>query len=456
MSLRNLPSVDRLLTSDAGRRLVDEFGREWSLQALRTSLGEVRQNWQDGQPLPDAGQLVDLSRQTLQAWLEPGLVPVINATGVILHTNLGRAPLAATARQELQSIAAGYSNLEYDLPLGQRSSREQLAAHLLARLTGAEDALVVNNNAAAVLLALTALAAGRDALISRTQLIEIGGGFRIPEVLDQSGARLVEVGTTNRTHLADFERALSPATAVVLRAHSSNFRLVGFTTEPDLAELAGFCRRAGLCLIDDLGSGALMDTAEFGLAHEPMVQESVQAGADLVAFSGDKLLGGPQAGILVGRADLIARLRKHPLARAVRPDKLCLAALIPTLAHYARGEAALAIPVWQMIAAQPAALEQRAQAWRQQLGLGQIVDGESTVGGGSLPGEMLPTRLLQLPADRPDELAAGLRLATPAVIARIQDDRVLLDPRSVLPEQDPALLAALRTTLGRLGQGDPR
>ena len=452
MSLRDLPSVDRLLATGAGRQLVDDFGRDWSLQAVRYSLEEARQRVRSGQPAMNEAGLVDLSRRMLEAWLEPGLVPVINATGVILHTNLGRAPLAESARQALQSVASGYSNLEYDLAQGQRSSREQLAAGLLARLTGAEAALVVNNNAAAVLLSLMALAHGRDALISRTQLIEIGGGFRIPDILEQSGARLVEVGTTNRTHLPDFERALSPATAVVLRVHSSNFRLVGFTTEPGLAELAEFCRRAGVCLIDDLGSGALLDTAAFGLAHEPTVQESVQAGADLVAFSGDKLLGGPQAGILVGRTDLIARLRRHPLARAVRPDKLCLAALIPTLAHYARGEAAHSIPVWQMVGAELAALEQRADGWRQQLGLGELIRGESTVGGGSLPGETLPTWLLQLPSDQPDELAASLRGASPAVIARIQADRLVLDPRTVLPDQDKQLLAILASASQAIGQ----
>jgi L-seryl-tRNA(Ser) seleniumtransferase len=280
----------------------------------------------------------------------PSLAPLINATGVIVHTNLGRAPLSAQARAAVARVAAGYSALEYDLPAGERGSRSVHAASLLARLTGAEAAFVVNNNAAAVLLMLTALCQGREVIISRGQLVEIGGGFRVPDVMAQSGARLVEVGTTNRTHLYDYARAITPETGAILVAHHSNFKIVGFTSEPSLAELAALAREHELLLLYDQGSGALLDTAAYGLDPEPLVQDALAAGADLVTFSGDKLLGGPQAGILAGRRDLVAAVARHPLARAVRPDKLCLAALSATLVAYLTGRAPEQIPVWQMIA----------------------------------------------------------------------------------------------------------
>jgi L-seryl-tRNA(Ser) seleniumtransferase len=366
---------------------------------------------------------------------------------VILHTNLGRAPLSQAAMEAVQEAAAGYSNLEYDLQKGERGSRLVHAEALLRRLSGAEAALVVNNNAAAVLLALTALARRRAAVIARSQLVEIGGGFRIPDVMKQSGARLVEVGATNRVHLSDYEEALVEAPALILRAHRSNFRILGFTSEPGLAEMAAVARRAGIPLVDDLGSGSLLDTAAFGLAHEPMVQESLAAGADLVCFSGDKLLGGPQAGIIVGRGDLLARLKKHPLARAVRADKLCLAALSATLLHYLKAEAESRIPIWQMIAATPEQACARAQAWADLLGQGEVIPGESTVGGGSLPGETLPTFLLSLKVRSPNSSLARLRQATPPVIARLENDRVLLDPRTVLAEQENLLLRALQNAL---------
>jgi len=306
---------------------------------------------------------------------------------------------------------------------------------------------VVNNNAAARVLALTALARRRGVVIARSQLVEIGGGFRVPEVMQQSGARLIEVGATNRVHLADYEAALAEKPAAFLRAHRSNFRLVGFTSAPELAELAPVAHAAGLPLIDDLGSGALLDTARYGLGREPTVQESLAAGADLVCFSGDKLLGGPQAGIIIGRAGLVARLKKHPLARAVRADKLCLAALSATLLHYIKDEAELEIPIWRMIAATPAELRLRAETWAAALGCGQVIAGESTVGGGSLPGETLPTFLLAIETARPDRLLARLRQAQPAIIARVENDSVIFDPRAVLPDQEEDLLAGIRAAL---------
>jgi L-seryl-tRNA(Ser) seleniumtransferase len=443
MTVRSLPSVDRLLNTQSALRLIQQYGRPMTVQALRHELDQARRALRSGAPQPDEHGLLRQAGLTLADWFAPTLVPVINATGVIIHTNLGRAPLSSAARQAMLAVAAGYSTLEYDLQAGKRGQREIHAEAWLTRLTGAEAALVTNNNAAAVLLALSGLARRKEVLISRSQLIEIGGGFRIPEVLKQSGAKLVEVGTTNRTHLSDYHAAMSPRTALLMRAHHSNFRIIGFTSEPSLADLAGLCRAAEFPLLDDLGSGALLDTAEFGLAHEPTVQESLRSGADLVAFSGDKLLGGPQAGLLVGRKTLIDRLRSHPLARAIRPDKLCLAGLAATLEHYLRDEATRHIPVWQMIAASPETLRDRAEAWRQELGAGELRPGQSAVGGGSLPEETLPTWTLCLAVSHPDKAASFLRQHQPAIIARIEAGALMIDPRTVLPGQEGDLLAGL-------------
>ena len=444
MSYRDLPAVDQLLTQPRGQALVGQYGRSSTLAALRWALDQARQVIARGEPAPTENKLLDLTESRLIRLFEPSLKPVINATGVILHTNLGRAPLSQRAQEAVNRIGAAYNTLEFDLEGGTRGKRELHAEGLLVELTGAEAALVVNNNAAAVLLALTALSFNRDTLISRTQLIEIGGGFRIPDVLEQSGANLVEVGTTNRTHLKDYQRVLSDQTALILRAHHSNFQLVGFTTEPELQPQAALADEAGLPLVDDLGSGTVLNTAEFGLTHEPTVQESLQAGAHLVTFSGDKLLGGPQAGLIVGRAELVDRLRTHPLARAVRPDKLCLAALSATLDSYLRGQAVTEIPIWRMIGAELAEVESRVQAWIDVVGIGQVVEGESTVGGGSLPGEILPTKLWQLSHDHPERLAGRLRQAEMPVIGRVSEGSLILDPRTVLPEQESPLLSALQ------------
>jgi L-seryl-tRNA(Ser) seleniumtransferase len=370
---------------------------------------------------------------------------VINATGVILHTNLGRAPLSQTSISAIQDISKGYSNLEFDLPSGQRGSRLVHAESLLKHLTHAEASLVVNNNAAAVLLVLSACARRRNVVISRTQLVEIGGGFRIPDVMQQSGAHLYEVGTTNRVHLADYLAAIEEASpALILHAHRSNFRITGFTSEPTLSELVEISHQAGIPLVDDLGSGALLDTAQFGLGHEPMVDESLDAGADLVCFSGDKLMGGPQAGIIIGKADLIAKLKKHPLARAIRADKLCLAALSTTLLHYLKDEAIREIPIWRMIAATVDTLQKRAETWMQALGMGEVIPSQSTVGGGSLPEETLPTFVLALSVSSPNRILERLRQCQPPVVARLEADKVIFDPRTILPDQDHDLLAAIR------------
>jgi len=366
----------------------------------------------------------------------------------VLHTNLGRAPLSKAALQAMDTVAGGYSTLEYDLEKGGRGSRSVHAEALLIHLTGAEAALVVNNNAGAVLLALSALAHRKRVIISRSQLVEIGGGFRIPDVMAQSGAKLVEVGTTNRVHAADFEVALQEPAALLVRAHHSNFRIIGFTTEPDLAELVEIAHRQGVPLLDDLGSGTFIDTARFGLLHEPTIQESVQAGADVICFSGDKLLGGPQAGILIGKKDLIARIKKHPLARAVRADKLCLSALSATLLHYLLDEAEREIPVWQMIGRTLEQNRLRAQSWRDALGTGEVLVGFSTIGGGSLPEETLPTSLLALQVPQPNKFMEKLRRQSTPVIARVENDFVVFDPRTVFEEQEGALLAGIRAALG--------
>ncbi len=454
--LRQLPSVDRLLGLEAAQQLIDAFGRERTIDALRESLDAARDAVSEGAPVPDASALVAGAASRLKRRLTPTLRSVINATGVIIHTNLGRAPLSKATREAMDAVSRGYSTLEYDVEAGQRGHRTAHAEQLLCELVDAESALVVNNNAGAVLLALTGLAQGRGVIISRGQLVEIGGGFRVPDVMRQSGARLIEVGTTNRTHLYDYEAAAmaNEDAAWILRAHHSNFRVVGFTSEPSLSKLVSFGEEHQLPVMDDLGSGALLDTREFGLAHEPMVQESVNAGAAVVCFSGDKLLGGPQAGIIVGQASYVDSLKTHPLARALRPDKLCLTALQETLLHYLREEATEKIPVWRMIATSLDEVAERATLWRGTLNetgiQAEVVEGRSTIGGGSLPGETLPTKLLALPHEHPDQLANVLREADPPIISRIEKDRLVLDPRTVLPEEEETLLRNVVAAMSRI------
>lgn len=443
---RSLPSVEQLLQMEPAVELISSYGRPLTLEAIRATLDELRGG---EKAIPGRAEILAEARRLLDEWVEPELVRVINASGVILHTNLGRAPLSRAALQATADAAAGYSTLEYDLERGARGSRTVFVERLVCRLTGAEAAQVVNNNAAAVLLCLAALARRKRVVISRSQLVEIGGGFRIPDVMSQSGAKLVEVGTTNRVHLDDYRLALEEpsASGLVLRAHSSNFRIVGFTSEPRLSELCGLAHSFDVPVMDDLGSGALLDTARYGLAHEPTVQESLAAGCDLVCFSGDKLLGGPQAGIIVGRKDLLAKIRKHPLARAVRADKLCLAGLAATLEHYLKDEAEREVPVWRMIAMPEGEIERRARAWAEEVGQGEVIGGQSTVGGGSLPEEVLPTSLLALKIPQANRFMARLRGLTPPVIARVEAERVVFDPRTVLPEEDELLTAGLRSLL---------
>jgi L-seryl-tRNA(Ser) seleniumtransferase len=451
---RRLPSVDRLLVTEPLAAAGAAQGHALAVEAARAVLARAREQATLGAPLPSEAELAEDAARWLAVTARGTLRPVINATGVIIHTNLGRAPLSNAARQAMEAVAAGYSNLEYDLDAGERGSRYLHAEQLLCRLTGAEAALVVNNNAGAVFLALTALARGRSVIISRGQLVEIGGGFRIPDVLRQSGAQLVEVGTTNCTHLSDFRDAISVETALLLRVHTSNFKQIGFTAEVSLADMVALAHSVGLPVVDDLGSGTLLDTARYGLSAEPTVQDSVAAGADLVTFSGDKLLGGPQAGLIVGRAGLVAELRQHPLTRALRVDKGTLAALQATLLHYARGEAEREVPVWRMIATPLEELAARAADLAAKLCTAgcqaTVVQSTSTVGGGALPGETLPTWAVAVAAAAPDDLAAALRHGDPSVVGRIVEGQLLLDLRTVPPEVDEVVLRAVQVAGGRV------
>jgi L-seryl-tRNA(Ser) seleniumtransferase len=446
--LRQIPSVDQLIKTETVMNCISEYGRPLTVQAIRKVLEEVRSIHSDGDPIPVEEDLLNRVIGKLASWTAPTLQPVINATGVILHTNLGRAPISSSAIQAIKTAASGYSSLEYQLEKGRRGSRTIHAESFLKQLTGAEGALVVNNNASAVLLILSAMAKRRKVIIARSQLVEIGGGFRIPDVMKQSGAKLFEIGTTNRVHLYDYEKAIQEEPIrLVMRAHRSNFQILGFTSEPSLEEIVAISHQAGIPVVDDLGSGSLIDTAEFGLGHEPMVQESLGAGVDLVCFSGDKLLGGPQAGIILGKIELINKLKKHPLARAIRADKLCLAALSATMLHYLKSEALTKIPVWRMISQPLDRIRSRAERWIEFLGQGDLVEGKSTVGGGSLPGETLPTWLVALSVNHLNKILSSLRQAHPPIIARLEEDRLVLDPRTVLVNQEEQLLSNLQLIL---------
>lgn len=448
--LRDLPSVDRVLSHARVQALAESFSRDAVVDLVRQSLDRAREQVVRGDGRLSLDSVVDGVIAASEAW-RPWPTPVINATGVVLHTNLGRAPLSDEAVAAAAGAAASYTDLEYGLDTGRRGSRQAAIAGLVRQVTGAEAALVVNNNASAVLLGLMEFAAGKQVIVSRGEAVEIGGGFRIPDVLRHSGAELVEVGTTNRTYARDFEAAISERTGAILAVHASNFRTVGFTHAPSIPELVELGKKRGVPVLHDLGSGCLLDTADYGLAHEPMPQESLAAGVDLAFFSGDKLLGGPQAGLIAGGSSAVDRLARHPVARAVRTDKMSLAALATTLLHYLRGEAVDRVPVWQMIATTPEAIEARAGRWAESVvGRATVVETRSTIGGGSLPGETLPSFALSIdPGDvGADALIARLRGGSTPVIGRIENDRVLLDPRTVLPRQDGGLTAVLQTALG--------
>ena len=447
-TLRALPSVHQLLEEEPAAALLTEHGRPLVRFAVQRILEEERGRGVIAEP----GARWSAIERVIQELRRPRLRPVVNATGVILHTNLGRAPLAAAAAEAAAAIAGRYSTLEFDPRTGRRGRRHDLAGDLLRHLSGAEAAAVVNNCAAAVLLMLTALAKGKEVIVARGELVEIGGGFRMPDVMRLSGARMVEVGTTNRTRAEDYAAAITPRTAAIMKVHASNFQVIGFTESVELKELAAITRQHHLLLLHDLGSGSLLETAAYGLAEEPRIQDSIRSGADLVACSGDKLLGGPQAGLLLGRATLVDRAMKHPLARAVRVDKLTLAALIATLDLYLTQSLA-GLPIWDMLGASTESIAARARAWQSRLmergAAVEIVPAESTVGGGSLPGERLATTALAVTPRRGGaaDLLRRLREHDPPVIGRIVEERVLLDPRTVLPGEDDVLVDAVLAAL---------
>lgn len=452
---RKLPSVEKILSDEQLRLLRETLPHEIIVSIIRQRIEAAQTDIRSGKPAPSPENIISaVIMQTLSLG-KPGLRKIINATGVILHTNLGRAPLSTEAITAMEAAATGYNNLEFDLETGTRGSRQSLIEPLLCQITGAEAAMVVNNNAAAVLLGLSALAKRKEVIVSRGQAVTIGGGFRIPDVMRQSGAKLIEVGTTNITNITDYEQSITPQTVGLMRVHSSNFKVIGFASEVNIEEIAALARKNNLVTFDDVGSGCFIDTVQFGLAPEPLVQKSVAAGADLTFFSGDKLLGGPQAGIIIGKKHAVDKLKRHPLARAVRIDKIRLAGLTATLIHYLKGEALTRIPIWQMISLPVSDIELRANRWAEATsGLGKLIDGESMVGGGSLPGDTLPTKLLAIGEDAKikgisyaQTLAIKLRRQEIPVIGHLSGNLLLLDPRTVLPEEDEILIKALREAI---------
>jgi L-seryl-tRNA(Ser) seleniumtransferase len=463
--LRLLPSVDALLNSESGSKILSETGAKHLTTLARAAIDSLRFEMQEKSP-EDLTNPKNYSREDLlqeaeknleKAWQseqKSRLQTVINATGVVVHTNLGRAPLSENAQKALVETASRYCNLEYNLATGKRGKRGAHAENLLAKLTGAEDALIVNNCAAAAFLVLTVLARGGEVIISRGELVEIGGDFRVPDVLEQSGAILKEVGTTNRTKLFDYEREISAQTRMILRVHPSNYRIVGFTSAPDLAELAELAHRNDLLLYEDAGSGAMFDLSEYGLTDEPIIGDSIKAGADVVTFSGDKLLGGVQSGLIVGRGEVIKKLRRHPLYRALRVDKLIYAALEATLESFRRETALQEIPVLEMLSTTNVQLKKRterfAESLRGKLGENQnlrfeVIDGKSVIGGGSAPNVQPPTTLLALKHGEmsSDKLEQSLRSSKPPIIARILEDKVLIDLRTVSEREESELLEVL-------------
>ena len=450
MQFRNLPSVDSVLSQGDVATVSQSFDRDWVVSVVREELETARDGIRNGGESPDVERIASLVYRRLYDTIRAEPRQVINATGVVIHTNMGRAPLSRAAIEASNQAAQGYSSLELDLITGRRGSRQSQLQALLRQITGAEAALAVNNNASAMLLGLSALAAGKEVVVSRSEAVEIGGGFRVPDVLRQSGGTLVDVGTTNRTYVRDYEEAVTENTAAFLKVHSSNFRVEGFTASVDTNDLAELGERLRIPVLHDVGSGSLLLTEKYGMVHEPTPQESIKDGAGLVFFSGDKLLGGPQAGIVIGKKELVDILAQHPLARAVRIDKLSLASLSATLAHYLKGEAENEIPVWRMISASEADLKKRAKLWQSVLGCSSSIEkSRSAVGGGSLPGETLPTWVLSLDCRNvgAEGVMRRLRESDTPVVARIDENRVLLDPRTVLPEEDGPLLDALRSAV---------
>ena len=445
---RSLPSVEHVLSDDRICKIVSEFSRQPVVSLIRANLEKARLDIKRGLQPPDLdGIVANLQKEAQSKW-RVWPADVINGTRVILHTNLGRSPLSAQATEAVTSVSRSYSDLEFDLQSGKRGSRQSHMANLINEVTGSEASIVVNNNASAVMLGLAAIAGGKEVIVSRSEAVEIGGGFRIPDVLLQSGAILKEVGTTNRTYVGDYEAAITENTGAILVIHPSNFRISGFTHSPLIKELVDLGRKTHIPILHDLGSGCLLDTSLYGMAHEPMPQESINDGVDVTFFSGDKLLGGPQSGIICGRAKLVTKISQHPLARAVRIDKMSIAALSATILHYIKQEATEKIPIWQMISMKPSDIFTRAEAWASALNFEtDIRKTYCTIGGGSLPGEVISSWGLFIPCsengDSASKFAGHLRKAGRPVVGRIEDENVIIEPRTVLVEDDQELIESL-------------
>jgi L-seryl-tRNA(Ser) seleniumtransferase len=438
-----IPAVHRVLDEPAVRQYEPTLGRETTKRAVEQTLDRARAS----DVTPSYEGIVASVCERLEEIRLRTLGPVINATGIIVHTNLGRAPLGIAALEAIDTVGGGYSNLEYDLVAGERGSRYDKLIDALKEACGAAGTLVVNNCAAAVLLILDTFAKDREVVVARNQLVEIGGGFRIPEVIGRSGATLIEVGTTNRVYIEDFASALSPRTALLLRTHPSNYRIEGFTSDVSGAEIVALGRRAGVPVVEDLGSGALVDLADYGLPHERTVQEALADGIDLVTFSGDKLLGGPQAGIIVGKEQLVARLRANPLLRALRVDKLTIAALDATLRAYRNRAERDRIPIFRMLALTMDALRARSTPYLAAISGSRVVDSQAYVGGGALPQAQIASIAVAVPVPDPDRIADRLRRRSPAVVARIDNGRLLFDLRTIAPEEDVTLIAIIRDAI---------
>lgn len=455
--LRQIPSVEKVLESIELQPEIARFSHPLVAAAVKQAVDEVREEIKKGKGSPSVKEIVERTQSIISGVTSASMKPVINASGVVLHTNLGRAPLDEETLSFIKETSSAYSNLELDLLEGKRSKRGIFVERLLCTLTSAEAALAVNNNAGAVLLILTALAKGKEVIVSRGELVQIGGGFRIPEIMALSGATLKEVGTTNQTNVSDYEGAITPKTAMLLKVHQSNFKMIGFEKRPGINELAKLGKKRKLCVVEDLGSGVLLRTEDFELAHEPTAFEALSAGADLVCFSGDKLLGAPQAGIILGKKKYVDILKKHPMHRALRLDKMFLAGLEKILLYYLKGEATQKIPAWQMISASQRILQTRAERIKNDLKKAgieiNIQESRSTIGGGSLPGETLPTIVISVASVNsvsrfkdltPDMQAKLFREQTPPIIGRIENDNFVLDLRTVFPKQDDILISAIK------------
>ncbi|UCE97247.1 MAG: L-seryl-tRNA(Sec) selenium transferase [Dehalococcoidia bacterium] len=455
--LRKLPSIEKILEAPEIQPEIDRYSRNLVTQAAQTVIKKARRQIVEGFACPTVEKLFEeIKFFLIKEW--PGFLnPVINATGIIIHTNLGRAPLSGSVLEAVSKVSGNFSNLEYDLLAGKRGSRAKEVEKLLCQLTGSESALVVNNNAAAVLLVLIVLARNKEVIVSRGELVQIGGGFRVPDIMEQSGVRLVEVGTTNQTYIKDYEQAIDTKSALLLKVHQSNFIIKGFTHSVEIRELKALGQKHNLPVVYDLGSGAMLNTEDYIEAHEPTVQEALVDGSDIVCFSGDKLLGGPQSGIILGDKPSIDKMRKHPLMRVIRIDKMTATALAATLKHYLQKEAVEKIPVWQMIAANLEEIESRAQFVVKKLGAAgikaSVINGKSMVGGGSLPDQSLPTRLVAIkPQYSLEDFTHQLRLATPPLLGRVEGEQYLIDMRTVVPTMDADLVEVITSTFAKAEQ----